>query len=117
MAAEKARKTEVAWSSVSFADDTTLSFSIDLNDSVFDTSASFEGHSTSATDGSDLIGITDDSANDGKENADCDTPLTQAYNLGGKRFERVLDAGCIKNDVIKFAPVRYTLCISHSKII
>ena len=103
MAAEKARRGEITWSSISFADDTSISFSIDLNDSVFDTTDAFDTRSTSMVGEEDSVRVSDDSIDAGK--METDTPLSQAYNVGGKRFERMLDASCIKNDVIKLNPV------------
>ena len=105
MAAENSRKAEINWSSISFADDTTMSFSIDLNDSVFDTSNTFDPRSTSLEGNDSMSEDANLSVDDGKISMEADTPLSQAYNVGDKRFERMLDAGCIRNDVITLKPV------------
>ena len=115
MAAENARKAEITWSSMSFADDESFSFSIDLNDSVFDSTCAFDR--SVATTGSTDMDISDNTGNGDKVNdKQDDTPLSRAYNVGDKRFERALDAGCIKNDVIKFNPVRNKLIEKCSKL-
>ena len=86
--------------SFGFADDSVIvNRSFDPDDSVF-SAETFDsiGNALEVTDSvSDLAPI--------QAVVGGDTPLTTAYNEGGRRFEAAMGVGSITNDVIKLSPV------------
>ena len=109
MAAEEARRninsvvSSLSDMDTSFADDEVILISSTLDMQSYDEDV-FESVGISDS----TINLTDsisDNADAIMEMPAPETPLTNSYNGCGKRFERGLGDGYIKNDVISFKPV------------
>ena len=96
-------------STFSFADDTcSVVNSFDLNGSVFTTESLERDSSEQESELMDITRSVTDSINNLNQLAETveqDTPLSRAYNISQKRFERVIGNSNIASDVIKLDSV------------